>query len=386
MKRSILIAVLIALAAAGWLASGQFGDNAPNAATAPDETEAPAVSETGEKHPKADTGDTHAEKAENHNGKHKMTVRVAVSHARDHIMTIKARGRTEAVRMVDVKAQAKGRVVKIYANKGQRLKKGQAVLKISTEAREAQRREAVALVEQRKLEYKVAKSLNKRGYRAETNVAAAQAALDSARANLTRMEVEISHLTVRAPFDGIVVRRYKQIGDFIDVGSNIISIMDEDPFLVVADVSEQNVTNLLTGAEAVAHLIDGSDRLGVIRYISPVADANTRTFKVEVEVPNPNLDIRDGTTSDVVLNTGSIMAHRIAPAALTLNDQGTLGLRVVDMDGKVRFFAVHVVSDRDGEVWVAGLPQTVRIITVGHEFVREGQKVDYVIETAELRK
>lgn len=380
MKRSILIAALIALAAVAWLASGQLTGNAPDAAAttdASDASNAPTV---------ADAKPEHGDAAGGGHSKHAITVRVAVSNAVDHPMAINARGRTEAVRMVDVKAQAVGRVVKIYANKGQRLKKGQAVLQISTEAREAQRREAVALVEQRKLEYRVAKSLNKRGYRAETNVAAAQAALDSARANLTRIEVEIGHLIVRAPFDGIVVRRYKQIGDFIDVGSNIISIMDEDPFLVVADVSEQNVTNLLTGSNATARLIDGSTRQGTIRYISPVADANTRTFKVEVEVPNPDRDIRDGTTSDVSLNTGSMMAHRIAPAALTLNDEGTLGLRVVDSASKVRFFPVHVVSDNAGEVWVAGLPQTVRIITVGHEFVREGQKVDYVMETAELRK
>ena len=116
-----------------------------------------------------------------------------------------------------------------------------------------------------------------------------------------------------------------------------------------------------------------------MRFISPTADPATRTFRVEIEAPNPDGAIRDGITAEIRLATGSAPAHRLSPAVLTLDDRGVLGVRTVGPGEIVRFMPVSILAEGSDGVWVSGLPETVEVITVGQEYVKDGERVRVVV-------
>jgi multidrug efflux system membrane fusion protein len=243
------------------------------------------------------------------------------------------------------------------------------------------RTEAMALLRQRTVEHKAAKSLAAKGYRAGTKLAEAQAQLDAARARVSQMKTDIARTTVTAPFDGILEKRYVEVGDYLKIGDDLATIVDLDPVLVVGAISEREVGSIKTGLAATATLVDGRSLAGVIRFIGTVADAATRTFRVEIVVPNKDLSVRDGITTQVRLLTAEIRAHFLPPALLTLDETGRLGVKAVDADERVKFYPVKVLADRTDGIWVKGLPDQLTLITVGQEFVRTGQRVEPVAET-----
>ncbi len=350
MKRSYLIAGLLALAAAGWVVSGQVvpGDRTKLA-----------------RKPPADLATTQVV----------PTVRVRAQIAEPRVAEVTLHGRTEATRKVDVKAETYGRIVKLAVDKGDRVEKGDVIARLSPEERPARLAEAKALREQREIEYQASLRLSEKGYRAETHLAGAKAALESAAAALARAEVELRNTTIRAPFEGLVADRQAEIGDFIDKGDAVARILDLDPVLAVAQISERSRGRVAVGGAARVTLIGGTEVAGEIRFVATEADATTRTFRIEVELPNPAATIPDGITAEIRLPLGEIAAHRVSPAILTLTDEGVVGVKTLGPDNRVRFHPVRIIGDGPDGVWLSGLPERVILITVGQEFVAEGQSV-----------
>lgn len=360
MKKSVLLAVAIALIAAAWVLSGTYGEHVGLAQA--NDAKAPVASVA-----ERQAGSPPSERL--------TSVRVKTSTAKPQTREVVSRGRTEAKRKVVLKSELKGRVAEVAVEKGARVKRGDVIVRIAMDDREAHLAEAEALVRQRTIEYDAAQKLAKKGYRAETQYAAAAAQLDSAKAMVKQMEVDIARTVLRAPFNGLIDDRMVELGDYVDGGTQVALLVDEDPYLVIAQVSEQDVSRLSVGAEAFAILFDGQTVQGKVRYIATTAQADTRTFRVEIEVPNTERKLRDGVTAEIHFPTESIDAHYISPAALTLSDSGVIGIRSVDAEDRVAFHPVQIVgSDADG-VWLAGLPAQVDIIVVGQEFVRPGDKV-----------
>ncbi|MCG8689576.1 MAG: efflux RND transporter periplasmic adaptor subunit [Minwuiales bacterium] len=360
MNKSVVTALLIAIGAGAWIVSGQmdlFGDG-PDTASA--ESAPPSAAEKPEES--------------------LVTVRARRIVAEPRTLQVVVRGRTEAVRTVDIKSETEGRISKVEVAEGARVSVGDVLVRVAAEERLAQHAETVALVKQREIEFKAAQSLKQKGFRSETAVAAAAANLDAARASLKRMDYELSHLVIKAPFDGVVETRYAELGDFLQVGDPVARIVDEDPFLVVAQVSERDIGKLQVGGTGRAELISGDAMDGVIRYIATTADSATRTFRVELEVPNDDRHLRDGITADIRFQTETVRAHFVSPASLTLDREGRIGVRGVDDDGYVRFWPADVIGDSPDGVWLAGLPDRLTLVTVGQEFVRAGDAVEVVLE------
>jgi multidrug efflux system membrane fusion protein len=354
--------LVIALIAAGWMASGQIDLNATE-----DSSGASDVQVTPPEKAKAKIA----------------TVRARVLHAIPRVREIVARGRTEASRRVDVKAETPGRIIAIQAKKGARVKRGDILVRIEPGDRMARLREAKALVQQRQIEYDAASKLQKKGFRADTQVAGAAAALDAAKAQVKRMTVDIGRLTIHAPFDGVVDVRPVEIGDWVDTGHSVATIVDDDPLLVVAQVSEREVGYLSLGDRVTAKLVTGETVTGTLRYIATVAEGSTRTFRVEVEIDKQEAHLRDGVTAEMRISIGEMYAHLVTPAVLTLNDAGIVGVRTVNDKDRVDFRPVNVVGTGAQGVWLTGLPPTVTVITVGQEFVRHGDRVNVVIDKGE---
>ncbi len=363
MKFSLILALLISIAAVGWIASGQI--DKIQAFREGREIEKPQAKSVADNLRAEISGDVTRLTA----------VRAQLFEAKTRTRIVTVRGRTEALRKVTIKAGVKGRIVELKIRQGDRVKEGSVIARIEIDDLNARLAESKALVRQRKLEYDGAKKLRTKGFKSETQIAAAAAALDAARAYVKQVQVQISKTKIRAPFDAIIDDKLVEIGEYMEPKTAILSLIDEDPFLVVAQVSEQEVGLLKTGGSGKAVIIDGTTVHGSIRFISRVANAETRTFKVELEVSNEDRQLRDGMSAELHFPIESIKAHLLSPAILTLNDEGTVGVRIVDRENIVSFVPVEVVGADSQGVWISGLPRSVKIITVGNEFVRQGDKV-----------
>jgi multidrug efflux system membrane fusion protein len=356
MKRSIIFAVLLAIGATVWVVSGQLGESG---------------AEPQAQKPPADL--TALEQA--------PLVRVRPSRAEQHAVIDLLRGRTEANRLVEIKSETDGRLSELAVDDGSQVKAGDVIAKLAPGDRPSRLAEAKALLAQRKVEFDADKKLSQKGFRAETQLAASQAELEAAEAAVTIAEVELSYTTIRAPFDGVIDSRLVEIGDFIDRGESIARLVELDPMLIVTQVNERDIGRLSVGAPGQARLMSGPTVTGTIRHISAVADGATRTFRVELEVPNLNRSIADGMTAEIALPLSEIAAHHVSPAVLTLAENGEIGVKAVDAQNRVAFQAVSIVDTDNQGIWVSGLPEEVTLITVGQEYVSVGEAVRSVLES-----
>jgi multidrug efflux system membrane fusion protein len=234
--------------------------------------------------------------------------------------------------------------------------------------------QANALVAQRQKEFEVASALYKDGYRSKTQLAQADAALSAARASADTMAIHVADTRIRAPFSGFANDRYVDVGDYMRPGDKCAQVIAPEPFLVVGSVSEEEVGQIADGGTATAKLVTGETVQGKVTFISTKSDAATRTFRVEVTLPNPDNKLRDGVSADITIPVREVMAQHISPGILVLDDNGVVGVRTVDRS-VVHFRPVKIISDGPDGMWIAGLPDRITVITVGQQFVNEGQRV-----------
>ena len=295
--------------------------------------------------------------------------------AQPQAATLSLRGRTEAFREVLVRAETGGRVAEAAILEGSTVAAGDILCRLDVDARAAAVEQAEADLRARQLDYDAARELAHRGHRSTNQVAAAEAARDAARARLQAAREELANINLRAPFDGIFDGRVAEVGDFLRAGDPCGTVVEMNPILVVAEVSERNVSALEPGMSGHIRLVTGQQVDGQVRFVERRADPATRTFRVEVEVPNPDTTIRSGVTAEIRLQLPERPAHRVPASILALDANGELGIRIVEADQHVRFVPIELLSDDGEQVWVAGLPETADIIVLGQEFVADGVEV-----------
>jgi multidrug efflux system membrane fusion protein len=340
------IAVVVAL----WIATGVFGTQATP--TEPNDV----VKDTGPP---------------------RVSVATLVATERDATITI--RGRTQAKNEVDVRAEVEGVVQTIHFDKGDRVKKGDTLCEIKNNDRGAKVAQAAALVAQTQKELQVAQDLYKEGFRSKTQLAQAEAAYAQAQAALTTTNVALANTRIKAPFDGFVDDRYVNVGDYMRVGDKCEMVIAPEPFLAIGTVSEQEVGQISLGDSAKVDLVTGETVMGKVSFVADRADQNTRAFRIEVQLPNPDAKLRDGVSAEIHVAVKRVKAQHISPGILVLSDNGTVGVRVVE-SGVVKFIPVRVLSDDPTGAWVTGLPDRVNVITVGQEFVNNGEHVESVLD------
>lgn len=311
------------------------------------------------------------------------TVQVQRLQAKPYSLQVRVRARTEANRVVDIRAEVDGRVSAQPATKGSLVEASDVVCELALEDRQLRLAEAEAAVTQAQLEYDGSLRLKSGGYQSKTAIAGAKARLQTAKANHQRRKLDLANLNIRAPFDGVVDTRPVELGDYMRKGDICARVIDLDPLVLSGQVSETEVSSLRVGGEAAGVLRTGEQVVGKIRYIGRESDPTTRTFPVEVEVANPEGKLLVGITSKLVLPVGSVSAFHIPASLLSLDDEGRVGVRVVDETKVVQFYLVNIIGNDDDGVWVNGLPESSLLITVGQEYVSQGEKVAYQFKNSE---
>ncbi len=211
---------------------------------------------------------------------------------------------------------------------------------------------------------------------ASAGIEAARAGIESAQATVAAARKEIENLTISAPFSGLLESDTAELGSLLQTGGLCATVIRLDPMVLVGFVPETQVNQVISGAPAVAGLTSGDQVEGKVVFVSRSADETTRTFRVEVEVPNPDYILRDGQTAEIRIEAEGQEAHLLPQSALTLNDDGMLGVRVVSDRGEAKFMPVRLLRDTPTGVLLTGLPDTADVIVIGQEFVGDGVAVE----------
>ena len=235
--------------------------------------------------------------------------------------TIKASGFTEADKFIQVRAEIGGRVISTPFKQGDYVKEGDLLCQLYIAGREA-------------------------------------------------------YPKIVAPFSGYLESLRVDKGDYLNTGGICASLIDSNPMLLIADIAEKEIADIDIGANSMARLISGDEIMGKVSFIATSADRNTRTFRVEIQVDNKEGTIRDGVSAEIYIESKEVFSHKISPAILSLNDQGKLGIRTVDENNSVEFREIEILEDTTEGLWVSGLNENERIITLGQEYVFQGQTVN----------
>ena len=249
------------------------------------------------------------------------SVTILNSNATNKSQILKSSGFTEADKFVQIRAEVSGRVISRPAKQGDFVKEGDLLCQLYIAGREA-------------------------------------------------------YPKIVAPFSGYLESLKVDEGDFLNTGAVCASLIDPDPMLLVADIAEKDIAQIQLGSEATAKLISGRMVNGLVSFIASSADKNTRTFRVEISVDNNDRTIRDGVSAEIYIKGKEEAAHIISPSILSLSDEGKLGIRTVNIENKVEFKEIKILEDTNKGMWVSGLGEEARIITLGQEYVFQGQTVN----------
>jgi membrane fusion protein, multidrug efflux system len=309
-----------------------------------------------------------------------LTVAVRLSRTSPVERLLTLQGEVLPDQQVMIRAETEGRLVETPVPLGEPVEAGTVIARIGMDDRQARLRRAEASVRERETDHRGVAQLAREGFQAQLRVDTALAALEAAKADLESIRLDIERTELRAPIAGIVNRREAEVGDYVAVGAPVAEILENDPLKAIVDVPQHRIHQVKRGDTARVEFADGQVREGFVRHVSARADTATRTFRVEIEVPNPQRSLPSGTSVQVRIPVEEVMAHRISPALVTLDPEGRLGIKTVDAAGRVEFHAIDPMRADATGLWVAGLPEEVRIITIGQGFANVGEPVRVIAE------
>jgi len=257
---------------------------------------------------------------------------------------LKMTGATAASRQVAVMTETAGMLAST-TQKGLRVTEGDVLCRLKVGDRAARREASVARFKQAQIEESTQTRLSERGIAAANTASNARASADIVRAEIKQLDVEIRRLEVRAPFSGVIEGDPAQVGSIMQMGSTCATIVDPDPIRVIGFAPEFRIGDVSIGTVGTAELATGQRVEGTVVFIAQSADPATRTFQIDLSVPNPSYALRDEVTAEITIPLGNQPAHTLPQSALTLDNDGKIGVMTV-VEGKATFREVTILRDK----------------------------------------
>jgi len=353
-----LAAVAVLVGFAAWMGTGKFS----SVGSASAEGEAAPAEQAMPEQPKAAP----------------RTVAVITPPRIQHARAIRLSGQTEADKRAVLATRAAGIIEELPVKQGDHVKAGDLILLLGAEDKPAMVEMAKQIVKQRQAELEAAERLARTGNLPKLQLDTAVSALAQARSQLEQAQAELDRNRIVAPFTGIVDKVSVEMGSSVMQGGEVATLLSLDPVLVKGEISERDLRHVAIGDTAEAVLVDGETVKGTVRYISREASPTTRTFRIEVAIPNPDNRIPAGMTSEITVRAASTDAVVLPRSVVTLNANGDLGIRAVDRESKIVFYPIDLVDDTAKGFVLGGIPADAQIVVAGQDLVAEGDVVNAV--------
>lgn len=181
--------------------------------------------------------------------------------------------------------------------------------------------------------------------------------LERARVTVERARKRLADSRIESPARALVVRRYHEAGETVRPGEPVVDLVEIDRIKVLLHVAEQDLVRLAEG-QAVVVVADAlAGRLfdGAIHYVSDAADAQLRTFDVEIAVANCNRALKPGMVARVTVDVGRVERALVVDENLVVEREGQMGFFYLDGDETVAFFPLQDAI-RDNSRWIVPAP------------------------------
>ncbi|MBH20205.1 MAG: hypothetical protein CML98_00330 [Rhodobiaceae bacterium] len=349
--KSVLWSILILIIIAGWIGSGYL-------------TKSEVVIEKSDPTEKIN-----------------FNVEYIVSNTQNFVDTIKVIAKTEALSVIELRSQTDGVIKKIYNNKGDEVNKGDVICEIEKNDREEIFNSAKANFYDAQIKYNSKLKLVEQDFISKNSLISEKTNLEKTRAELKKAELQIDYLKTTSPLTAVIDDIPYQEGELLSKGDICAILVNHDPIVVSGNVSEKNISKFKVGMPTRVSFIDGSQRSGEVTYISNIAEPATRSFTIEVTVKNNRNIIRVGTTAEIYVEKEMKNIHLIPSSILSLSDDGVIGIKIIKNDNTVDFIPVDISNLNNAGAYISNLPQSIKVITVGQDYVIPGEKVTGTLDT-----
>lgn len=216
-----------------------------------------------------------------------VTVQVLTIKASAIDQTFNENGNFEAVNQIELTSELAGRVRELYVKEGSVVKAGQVIAKIDNEILNANHAESKARLSQKKQNLERYEQALKSGGVTQKQVDDARLELESAQAQAVQVSKNLSNALVKAPVNGIINKRFVEIGTYLAAGNKIVEIVDDAKLKLTVNVNEYQVIQLHNGdkVEVTASVYPEVSYEGVITFIAAKSDASLN-YPVEIEIKN----------------------------------------------------------------------------------------------------
>ncbi|GAB3426684.1 efflux RND transporter periplasmic adaptor subunit [Niabella aquatica] len=290
-----------------------------------------------------------------------------------------------SVRNIEVRAQEKGFLQKIYVDEGQYVKAGQLMFRIMPQVYEAELLKARAEANAAEIELENAKMLADKNIVSKNEQRLAQAKLDEARAEMRLAQVNLSFTEIRAPFSGTINRIPLKLGSLIDEGALLTNLSDNSEVFAYFNVSEPEYLNYQAnrkknGLQMVDLILANGEPLGVPGKIETVeSEFNNETGNIafRARFSNPEGLLKNGETGKVKM-TVPLKNALLIPQKATYELQDRIYVFVVDKNNIVKSRNITIDAEMpDVYVVSTGLSAGDKILLEGVQTAKEDQKIQY---------
>ena len=359
-KSSYIMAGIVALAVVGWMFSDDLlqkygGDTAEEIATADTK--------------KIDTKPS---------GVPQQNFTVSAVRVSNQQVTrvVRASGVSKPKFEMTVSAKAAGQIINMNAVAGQEVQAGDVLLRLDKGTLVEQIDAAKANLEVTKRRREITERLAKKNFSAPLEQAERAADYALANANLRQLEEQLADTVIVAPVSGYLEILHVEKGERVRRDTAIATILGLDKLSVVVAVPQNEVAQIKIGTKVTVEIAGNGSRTATVSRIAAKSNPATRTFDVEIDLPNKDRKIRAGMSVEATINAGTLSAFAMSPAHLSVGENGDLTAKTV-VDGKAVLVPVEVVRSGAEMVFVSGLPDNALLLTVGQGFVEDGAKVLY---------
>ncbi len=291
----------------------------------------------------------------------------------------------------DVASELSGLVEVVRFEEGQRIKKGQVLIELGSDLLNKRLRATFATYEQALSEVEIArielkrreklfktKSISEQSYDENRfRVRGVEKRASSLKAEVEHIEIELQKKIIRAPFDGIVIKRQVDRGEWLTEGATVAIFAKDDVVDIVADVSEEFILFVQVGMPVKA-TVNGNEISGSVIAVVPRGDIATRTFPVKIRTLN-TLALIEGMSARVVLPTAKPKKTLVVPRDAVITAFGQTVVYAVK-DSKAQMIPVSVIGYEDliAGIEGQGLAEGMQVVVKGNERLRNGQMVSLI--------
>ncbi len=304
-----------------------------------------------------------------------MKVRVQSVESSPQTVIEEVLGTVRAKRHATLEAKLSGRIASLPVVLGQRIKAGERVVRLDAAEIAARLDQAETSLQQAERDWKRVASLFEQQAIPRAEYDAAEARHRGALGGAAEAKAMMSYVDISAPFDGVVTRKWAEVGDLALPGKPLISIEDPSALQLEADVPQAILSQVQHGARLTAR-VDGVTRelTGTVSEIAPSADATSRTFRVQIDLPDqPGLS--SGQFGRLRVPVGTTHSVRVPAAAVV--HRGQLEIVFVVVNQHAQFHLVTTGKHVGDAVEIlSGLDAGDIVVVDGMTALSDGQSVE----------